>query len=241
MKMDYTTELMKTWQITRIGPTERKQIEDILLREDRWYLFCDGKMVSVHNCLSLNLKQLAIGQLRYRNIIQNIEDIETIYVDREKKSIKVHLRKSALTQTPALGIEAQAGFTVEEIHRLQKEFNERCGLFRLTGSAHSCALADGEGILCYFEDVARHNAMDKILGEYILKKMDANGKALLFSGRLAFDMLEKSIATKIKVLVSPGAPTLAAVEAAKAHDITLLGFVRSDNINIYTNPWRISS
>jgi FdhD protein len=82
--------------------------------------------------------------------------------------------------------------------------------------------------------------MDKVLGEFLLQNMNADGKALLFSGRLALDMLEKAIATGIKVLISPGAPTLAAVEAAEAHGLTLLGFVRPDNINIYTNPERIT-
>jgi FdhD protein len=239
--MDYKTDLMKTCQITRISPQGRIQVEDLLLREDRWHLYCDDKTVSVHNCLSSNLKQLAVGQLRYRGLIQTADEIAAIHVDEKHKQIKVRLCPESHTETKASNMEIQASFSAQDIHRLQNDFDERCGLFRRTGSAHSCALADIDGILYYFEDVARHNAMDKMLGEFFLQKMKADGKALFFSGRLALDMLEKSIATGVKVLVSPGAPTLTAVEAAQEYGITLLGFVRHDNINIYSNPQRISS
>ena len=237
---DYGTELVKTHQITRIGPDGRKQLEDLLMREDRWRLFCDGERVSTHNCLSLGLEQMAVGQLRYQGIIQRVDEVAGIHLDETRKVISVRLRGADFSQEPVSRTDADARFNASDIHRLQDEFNKRCGLFRSTGSAHSCAAADAEGIICYFEDVARHNAMDKVLGECLLKDIDANDKALFFSGRLALDMLEKSIATGIKVLVSPGAPTLAAVEAAETHGLTLLGFVRPDNINIYTNPHRIT-
>ena len=240
--MEYNADLTKTRQIVRVGPAGREQVEDVLLREDRWRLLCDGNPIATHNCLSLGLEQMAVGQLCYRGIIRSADEIDSVTVDDARKEIRVRLREADPLQETRTRVEAEAeaGFRAGDIHRLQSIFNKRCGLFRYTGSAHSCALADADGVLCYFEDVARHNAMDKVLGEFLLRKMDANGKALFFSGRLALDMLEKSIATGVKVLVSPGAPTLAAVEAAEARDITLLGFVRPDNINIYTGPRRVT-
>lgn len=235
--MESNRDLTKICKITRIGSSGRSETEDILLREDRWQLYCNGQMVSVHNCLSLDIEQLAVGQLCYQGLIQSASQIASVQVDGEQKQIDVKLRPVEVT-APAI-FDAESSFTAADIHRLQQEFNKKSGLFRRTGSAHSCALVDNGGILAYFEDVARHNAMDKLLGGFLLNNMDAAGKALFFSGRLALDMLEKSILTGVKVLVSPGAPTLSAVEAAQAHGLTMLGFVRSDNINIYTNPQRI--
>ena len=237
--MDNSANLVKTCLVTRIAHDGREQIEDIILQEDRWELFCDGKSISTHNCLPLGLKQMAVGQLRYKGLIQSAAEIADIDVNEARKKIEIRL-KTDTAQGQVLKEEALAKFSAGDIHRLQNDFEVRCGLFRRTGCAHNCALADTNGILFYFEDVARHNAMDKLLGEFLLQNMDAGGKVLFFSGRLALDILEKSIATGVKVLVSPGAPTLAAVEAAKAHDLTILGFVRPNNINIYANPQRIS-
>ena len=73
----------------------------------------------------------------------------------------------------------------------------------------------------------------------LLQGLNPDGKILIFSGRLASDMLSKVVACGVRLLIAPGAPSLTSVEMAEAHGITLLGFVRRDNINIYTCPQRI--
>lgn len=126
-----------------------------------------------------------------------------------------------------------------QVHSLQAAFEERCALFRQTGAAHSCALATPEGILLFYEDIARHNALDKLIGAMQLQNVPPEGKLMIFSGRLAVDMLEKAAVSGVRLLMAPGAPSLASVELAEAMRISLLGFVRKDNINIYTCPHRI--
>ena len=126
-----------------------------------------------------------------------------------------------------------------QVHSLQAAFEERCALFRQTGAAHSCALATPEGILLFYEDIARHNALDKLIGAMQLQGVSPQGKLMIFSGRLAVDMLEKAAVSGVCLLMAPGAPSLASVELAEAMRISLLGFVRKDNINIYTCPHRV--
>ena len=126
-----------------------------------------------------------------------------------------------------------------QVHSLQAAFEERCALFRQTGAAHSCALATPEGILLFYEDIARHNALDKLIGAMQLQGVSPQGKLMIFSGRLAVDMLEKAAVSGVCLLMAPGAPSLASVELAQAMRISLLGFVRKDNINIYTCPHRV--
>lgn len=135
--------------------------------------------------------------------------------------------------------EAEVRLTAAEVHRLQAEFEERCVLFRQTGAAHSCALATAKGILMFYEDIARHNALDKLIGAMQLQRVPPQGKLMIFSGRLAVDMLEKAVVSGVRLLMAPGAPSLASVELAEARQVSLLGFVRKDNINIYTCPHRI--
>ena len=136
--------------------------------------------------------------------------------------------------------EAEVRLTAAEVHRLQAEFEERCVLFRQTGAAHSCALATAKGILMFYEDIARHNALDKLIGAMQLQRVPPQGKLMIFSGRLAVDMLEKAVVSGVRLLMAPGAPSLASVELAEARQVSLLGFVRKDNINIYTCPHRIA-
>lgn len=148
----------------------------------------------------------------------------------------------SLAPPPAPEIEpkqADLRLDAAQVHSLQAAFEERCALFRQTGAAHSCALATPEGILLFYEDIARHNALDKLIGAMQLQGVSPQGKLMIFSGRLAVDMLEKAAVSGVCLLMAPGAPSLASVELAQAMRISLLGFVRKDNINIYTCPHRV--
>lgn len=136
--------------------------------------------------------------------------------------------------------EAEVQLTAAQVHKLQSDFEERCVLFRQTGAAHSCALATATGILMFYEDIARHNALDKLIGAMQLQGVSPHGKLMIFSGRLAVDMLEKAVVSGVRLLIAPGAPSLASVELAETMQVSLLGFVRKDNINIYTCPHRIA-
>ena len=156
---------------------------------------------------------------------------------RAAGSILVSLDPPPAPETGAK--QADLRLDAAQVHSLQAAFEERCALFRQTGAAHSCALATPEGILLFYEDIARHNALDKLIGAMQLQGVSPQGKLMIFSGRLAVDMLEKAAVSGVCLLMAPGAPSLASVELAQAMRISLLGFVRKDNINIYTCPHRV--
>jgi FdhD protein len=212
-------------------------VEDFLICEEMWHIVANGESVSELNCLPYDLEQLAAGHLLSLGLLRQASEIEEITIDEEAKTIIMKLNPSVLAAR--LPDEDDFTLSASDIHRLQREFNGRCELFRQTGAAHSAALADKGGLLVFFDDVARHNALDKVIGEMILHGLSPSNKALIVSSRLASDMLRKVCATGVKLLIAPGAPTSGGVDLAEKNGITLLGFVREGNINVYSHVKRI--
>ena len=113
--------------------------------------------------------------------------------------------------------------------------------FSKTGGIHASGLLDADGnIVALKEDVGRHNALDKLIG-YALRKnlLDVTNQFLACSGRLNFDLVQKALMANISVLTGVGAPTSLAIDLANKFDMTLVGFVKEDRFNIYSNEDRI--
>ena len=113
--------------------------------------------------------------------------------------------------------------------------------FAVTGGLHATGLFDRTGELrCAREDVGRHNAMDKVIGwAHENGALPLSTNMLCVSGRLSFELVQKSAVAGCPLLVAVGAPSSLAVELARDRGITLCGFVRSGNVNVYTEPWRL--
>ena len=124
---------------------------------------------------------------------------------------------------------------------LMGRLQEAQTIFQDTGGTHAVALASPDGkVFIHAEDVGRHNAMDKVIGRAVLTRQDLTGLVALLSGRISFEMALKSIRAGIPILAAVSAPTSMALELAQELNLTTVGFVRDQRLNIYTAPdgWR---
>jgi len=109
--------------------------------------------------------------------------------------------------------------------------------FSKTGGIHASGLFSSNGDLINLkEDVGRHNALDKLIGSAMINdQIEAKNQFITCSGRLNFELVQKVLMTNIGIMVGVGAPTSLAIDLANKFDMTLIGFVKKDSFNVYTN------
>ena len=177
-----------------------------------------------------NTKNLDIGKLK-RNFLTNsscgicgktsLDSIEVIRQEKLDLSYPL-IEEEVIMKSPKLLIDKQSEFS-------------------RTGGIHASALIDkNSNLVALREDVGRHNALDKLIG-FSLKKGIINPKNqfLACSGRLNFELVQKGLMGNIGLMAGVGAPTSLAIDLAKRYDMTLLGFVKENSFNIYSNINRV--
>jgi len=135
-----------------------------------------------------------------------------------------------------------ARFQADMIHQLPALLRQSQPAFERTGGLHAAALFDRDGrLLSLREDVGRHNAVDKVIGaEFLAGRVPLSERLMVVSGRAGFELMQKALVAGIPVLAAVGAPSSLAVELGQEFDITLIGFLKAERLNIYSAAWRIT-
>lgn len=242
------------------------ETEDRVVCEQPITIYLNEKELVTLLCTPVNLDCLALGFLRAEGYITAGKDVKDLQVDLQRNEVSVSLEigpegASAETNDRCRTIAAGPGGATTSLNardslppgpasdnfrigssrilELMQQMQKRALVFRQTGGVHSASLCDRERILFFCEDIGRHNAIDKIVGESILHGVDIRDKILLTSGRLSAEMMLKVARLEVPLVVSRSAPTTLGIEIAERASITMIGFGRGNRFNVYTCPWRV--
>jgi FdhD protein len=133
-------------------------------------------------------------------------------------------------------------FDITRVPKLLKEMRSRQSTFDETGGTHSAALFTMDGtMLSVQEDIGRHNAVDKAIGELFLSGSLANADILAVSGRVSYEIVSKCAMANVPFLLAVSAPSSMAVEMCREKGIALIAFCRENRATVYTNQQNVIS
>jgi len=209
-------------------------------------------------CTPIQLDALALGFLFNERLIRGLEEVAVIDRCGSERCVDVWLEHDIdvpAVRTITSGCSGGTTFDdlVQAHHRVNSNFqinssqvlrmidelSQRAIRYRQCGGLHVAGMGDGDQLLCSAEDIGRHNALDRVIGHGLLSGVDFSRTFAVSSGRISSEMVRKCLVANIPVIVSRGATTTTAVEAAEAGGLTIVGFVRSKKMNIYTGPERV--
>ena len=244
---------MKSVVISR-GEGQRSG-EETLIHEHFMEVRVNGCVLARLSVTADHLKELVIGRLRTEGLITGTDDVEKLFICGQGNLAEVTLKED-ISLEPYGGVEpsccagniqllSPAGAV--EISELPKVKPDESVVFSLaesfvrdsalhlkTGGTHSCYLYAPDGGIHEFEDISRHNAVDKAVGYALLNDIDRNRCMIYTTGRIPEDMARKAIMSGIPVLISKSVPTDAAIKLACEYGLTLI-------YNAWPDSYRIAA
>jgi len=207
-------------------------------------------------CTPAKLNFLVLGFLYAEGIISGLGDVANMRVCEEESLADVTLSNSeyelptqqtltsgcgggATFKTQGQKVESDLVATPKEVLSLMKQLQDQMVLYRLCGGVHASALSDTKKLLVVAEDIGRHNTLDKIQGECLLRGLRTRDRLLLSTGRISSEMLLKAAKMQAPVVVSRHSLTGSAVSLAGDLGITLVGHACGSRLSVYSHPERL--
>jgi len=229
-------DVSKRFEIIRVEEDKANTVYDQVIVEYDLSIYVNGVKFVDMLCTPRDLEFLVCGHLFAEGVIHRKEDL---------KELKISEHRADVILEPSLRLEGSrelprnVRLTPQEIFEAVGAFHERSELFNVTGGVHNCQLHHADGRKIFMEDLGRHNAGDKALGKALLDQWDLSRVYMITSGRVPKYMAQKAINTGMSIVISKSPPTDQSVELARAHNLTLCGFVRGRRMNIYSGSERI--
>jgi len=239
---------------------------DKIIQELRMSIVLDGRQIYAPTCSPWDIEELTVGYLYLSGAITNKAQINTLKVDELAGIVEVALKKdfgvesadktglsktveypdkSTPTQSKSGAdlpiIESELKVSTSEVNTIAAMLESNSVLFRRTGGVHSAALIENASIVAWFEDIGRHSAADKLVGWCVLNDYQTRNCVLLFSGRVPYEIIMKVIKLGCPIIISPGAPTNLSIDLAEQHGVTIIGFAKRGQFNVYSHFERVAT
>ena len=247
-------------EITNIAGGEKRKDDCVIVEELPLTVFLNGRELVTTLCSPAALDCLAVGMLAAEGIIESLDEIKEIRADAAAGSVRVETAgskdinyqcffkplvasgggKRGGGSAPSIKtINTDVTLKTGEITALMGGFLKRSEIYWQTGGVHSAALCDNGKIILFHEDIGRHNAIDKVFGECMLRDIPLDNRFIITSGRISSEILLKVARRGVPILITKAAPTSLGVVLAEKLGITVVRAMRDGSINVYSHDWRI--
>ena len=223
-----------------------------VVREQPLTVYVNGTRFLTLLCSPMQLEALVVGYLWMEKVIQGLDEVVAVDVSPVDGRADVTLRGAVELPTERiLTSGCGGGITFRIDHRLFPRLDSRLRVsprtlsermkdliaagvhYKQSRGIHGAALADERQLLVVAEDVGRHNAVDKVKGEALLRGIPTEERILLSTGRVSSEMLLKAARMGVPIVASRTSPTEMAVALAEQLNVTVCGYVRPDSVNVY--------
>ena len=250
------TENTRKVTVERVNEGGKARAEIDVVRESALTIIVNDIEMATLACSPAEPEYLAVGFVESQGLIKNRDDIAELDKDTPG-TVRIRTRDETLDVPANLAVTSSGGrssriidagrvnesritVTAEKVFSLMEEFDRYSRDFRKTGGVHSAGLCNEEKMVVFAEDIGRHNAIERACGKCLLEGIPVSDLFLITSGRVSYDILLKAAVRSIPILIARNSPTDLGIELAEKAGITLLGFVRGTNMNVYTHGRRIT-
>ncbi len=211
------------------------------------FLFTEGIVWDLAEVITIHFCGTATDPLLPPNVV-DVRLTEAALARRGRRHLEVSYSSCGLCAKEAVAeicqklapVTSSLTLSPDQLLTLMARLPAGQPVFQATGGTHAVALANPDGgIFMSAEDVGRHNAMDKVIGRALLEKRHFGELVALLSGRISLEMALKAARAGLPLLAAVSAPTTMAIKLAQEINLTLVGFARGQNLNIYTHPQRL--
>jgi len=247
-------ELTKTVPAVNLTDGKSKKVSEEVVYDQKVKLIINDEINRNFSTLPDSLKDFAIGYILGEGLVANIQDIKNIEIDGLTIKASIEHNKSKNDEELVLGSDSSGGWRskidliekvesdlaigYEELLNNMEKLRKNAFIWQATGGTHVAAIVHKNKFIVR-EDVSRHVAVDKVIGAGALENFDFSQSYIIYSGRMPADMLIKVVRVGIPILASNASPSFSGYTVANKANITMVGFVRDNRFNIYTNPDRI--
>ncbi|MEA3313055.1 MAG: formate dehydrogenase accessory sulfurtransferase FdhD [Caldisericota bacterium] len=225
--------MIKFVKILRLNNGRKEELDDKIVKEKNINLYLNDKLIERIIYSPPLEEELVFGYLFSKGYINRKNDLKKIIFKEKDYYTDCHTEVEKISNNPLL--EKQFSINSSKLFVLMKELLSKSIVFKQTGGTHISGLSDGQKLISFFEDVSRQSTIFKLAGDAILtdKLFDAN--ILFTSGRISETAVQYAKRLGVMSVVSRSAPTDFAIEMAKDANIMLIGFLRGNRFNIYSN------